>query len=70
MVAAEQAGEMEGIIPALYQPPSSATVPQTLTLPAFNVVFLSSTCTQTRLRVAIIMTALPWSPSSALQMYN
>jgi hypothetical protein len=66
MVAPEQVGEMEGITPAPPQPPSSAPVSQTSSLTAFLAVSLSSTPTQTRPRVASMMTACPRSPSSTL----
>jgi hypothetical protein len=66
MAAPEQVGEMEGITPALPWPPCSAPAPQTSSLPTFPAVSLSSTLTQTRHRVASMMTAHPRSPSFTL----
>ncbi len=66
MAAPEQVGEMEGITPAPPQPHCSAPVPQTSSLPAFPAVSLSTTLTQTRPRVASMMTARPRSLSNTL----
>jgi hypothetical protein len=66
MAAPEQVGEMEGITPAPPQSPSPAAAPTNVTLPAFSPSSIAPTPSQTRPRVASIMTARPRSPSSTL----
>ncbi len=66
MAAPEQVGEMEGITPAPPQPPCSAAAPTPTSLPAFPPSSLAPTPSQTRPRVASMMTARPRSPSSTL----
>jgi hypothetical protein len=66
-VAAPQwVGPMEGISPAPPWPLSPSPAAQRPPLPAFPPASLSSTLTQTRPRVASMMTARPWSPSITL----
>jgi hypothetical protein len=66
VAAPQQVGPMEGISPAPPQPLSPSPAAQRPPLPAFPPASLSSTPTQTRPRVASMMTARPWSPSITL----
>ncbi len=66
MAASEQLGEMEGITPAPPQPPSPAVALTNITLLDFPPASIAPTLSQTRPRVASIITARPWSPSSTL----
>jgi hypothetical protein len=66
ITAPEQVGEMEGITPAIPQPPSTNSAASPRGLPAFVASSFSSTSSQTRPRIASVITACPRSPSDSL----
>jgi hypothetical protein len=62
----EQVGEMEGITPAIPQPPSTNSTASPRGLPAYPASAIPSTSSETRPRIASVITAGPRSPSDSL----